>query len=520
MLAARVESAAEVLPMPRRLVPFLLALVFLAPRASATWSIVVVDRKTGEVGVAGATCVENIYLIGRLPLALPGLGGGVIQASGSFTDLVPMAAGLRARLSPAEVLELVQAAEPVVGELQTGIVALYPGAPVTFSGQGTQAARGGVVGEVGDLAYAIQGNVLAGFAVVTRAEAALLAARGDLGQRLMAAMEAARAYGGDGRCSCTIGPRPNSCGSPPPSFRKTAHGAFVLIARMGDEQPPCLNGGDCQLTSFHLSLNVRGQRPDPDPVLTLAERYAEWRAERAGRPDGLRSRVDAVKSLPADGRTRREVVVRLVDLEGVPLAQGGAVVRVSTLDAAEPHVTLGPVADLGDGRYRFQITAGERAGLDQLVITAEDDLVKATLFPFLEIESVAPAPLHVGRDALSAVAGGEVPFVLARPELAHGAYLLLCSASGETPPTPVGGGVFLPLARDAWLRHTALFAGDPRLLPGTRGFLDADGRAEAALRAPPGALVPLIGRRLSWAALIESNGRRATTAAVGFEVVP
>jgi hypothetical protein len=503
----------------RILLAFLCTTVLVSP-AAATWSIVVVNRRTGEVGVASATCVENIYLIGRLPVALPGLGGGVIQASGAFQDLVPMAAGLRARLTPAEILELVKVAEPTVGELQTGIVALYPGAPVTFSGGGTQSASGGVVGEVGDLAYAIQGNVLTGLAVVTAARDALLATNGDLGQRLMAAMEAARAFGGDGRCSCTAGPRPTSCGAPPPSFRKSAHGAFVLIARSGDEQPPCLTGADCQLPSFHLSLNVRGRRPDPDPVLTLQDLYDDWRAERIGRPDGIHSTVEPVPALPADGLTKRVVIVKLADIDANPLALGGASVRVESLGGARLNTIISPVADLGDGRYRFSITAGTRVGIDRLVITAEDGLVRATLFPPLEVQSEAPAPLHVGVTRLSATAGGTAPFVLAQPAFAGGGYLLLASASGTAPATAIGRGLWLPLARDPWFALTAELAGHPTFLPGTRGRLDAEGRAEAALVAPPGALAPLIGRRLSWAAVVVSGARAATTEAVGFEVGP
>ncbi len=503
----------------RVLLLILCSSVFVGP-AGATWSIVVVNRRTGEVGVAGATCIDNIYLISQLPVALPGLGGGVIQASGSYTDLVPMAAGLRQRLSPADILLLVQSAEPNVGELQSGIVALYPGAPVTFSGNGTQNARGGLAGQVGDLAYAIQGNVLTGFLVVQDAERALLNTNGDLGQRLLAGMEAARALGGDGRCSCPTGPRPTSCGCPPANFRKSAHGAFMLVARMGDEQPACLTGADCQLPSFHLSLNARGRRPDPDPVLMLHGLYGDWRAARAGRPDGIRSHVDAVPALPADGLTKREVVVHLVDVDGVPLTHGGATVRVGAAGGERLNALLGPVTDLGDGRYRFTVTATQRVGVDRLAIRVEDELVRATLYPYLKVRSDAPAALHVGVTDLPAHAGGAAPFVLQRPELAGGAYLLLASASGTTPGTPVGRGVRLPLVRDAWFRLSARLAGQAELLPGTRGVLDATGRAEAALRAPPGALVPLIGQRLSWAALITAGGQRFTTEAVGFDILP
>lgn len=74
--------------------------------------------------------------------------------------------------------------------------------------------------------------------------------------------------------------------------------------------------------------------------------------------------------------------------------------------------------------------------------------------------------------------------------------------------------------RDPWFALSAELAGHPTFLPGTRGRLDAGGRAEAALVAPPGALAPLIGRRLSWAAVVVSGARAATTEAVGFEVGP
>ena len=116
-------------------------------------------------------------------------------------------------------------------------VAAQPTAPVhvqkidaqgrasTFTGTSTQAWAGGVLGEDGTLAYAIQGNLLAGSCVVPAAEAALVDTPGDLPERLMAAMEAARDQGGDGRCSCTSG-SPTSCGCPPPSFAQ----ALILNA--------------------------------------------------------------------------------------------------------------------------------------------------------------------------------------------------------------------------------------------------------------------------------------------------
>ena len=41
-------------------------------------------------------------------------------------------------------------------------------------------------------------------------------------ERFMAGLQAGRALGGDGRCSCSFND-PTSCGVPPPDFEKSAH---------------------------------------------------------------------------------------------------------------------------------------------------------------------------------------------------------------------------------------------------------------------------------------------------------
>ena len=508
--------------MPRRSILFLLACTLLVRPADATWSIVVVDRHTGEVGVAAATCIPRTNLLMGLTTVVVGVGGGVVQSAGDPADLVPMTAGLRARLAPADILALVIDAEPAPRVLQTGIVALYDGVPVTFSGEGVGRAKLGVVGEVGDLAYAIQGNVLAGSEVVEAAEATLLATGGDLGQRLLAAMVAARELGGDGRCSCSMS-RPASCGAPPPDFEKSAHCGFLVVARIGDPDAPCLTGSDCVSNDVYLRLNIRGQdaaENDPDPVDQLVERYATWRANRAGRPDGILSRVDAVEALPADGRTKRQVVVKLVDVDGVPLDHGGASVRVRAVDGARSRVAVGPVVDLGDGSYRFSITASRNTGTDRFAISAADDLVEATLYPYLEVRSDPPAALHIGESTLSASTGGRVSFALAPAAPPGAPYLLLASASGTRPGLPLPGPALLPLNRDPWFLFSLRAAGDPRVLPGSVGALDADGRAEAELVAPPGALTALIGSHLSWAAVCAGERGAVVTDAVELAITP
>ena len=506
--------------MVRRALLTLAILALLAMPGGATWSIVVVDRRTGEVAIGAATCIARINLVRGLPAIVVGKGGGVIQSAGSPSDLIPMAAGLIEGLDPAEILAIVQSVEPDPDLLQTGIVSLYPGEPVTFSGVSVGAARAGVVGEVGDLAYAIQGNVLAGEPVVFETERALLETPGDLGQKLLAAMKTARDFGGDGRCSCDDN-RPTSCGSPPASFEKSAHTGFLIVARIGDLDSPCATGQDCATAPYYLKLNVHGrdaQVQDPDPVVQLDQQYATWRADRAGRPDGILSTVSAVDSLPADGVTKRAVTVRLVDVDGVPLDHGGADVRVRTVDGSRSFCGVSAVVDHGDGTYSFGLTAGTRTGTDRFVITAADGFLTATLYPYLEVRSDPPAALHAGFDRVSGSSGTVVPFVLARARSPRARYLVLASASGNTPGIALRGGAILPLVPDPLFFLSLERAGSPAFLPGSIGALDELGRAEPAFVAPSGVLLPLVGRRIDWAGLILESGRLETTNSVGFEV--
>ena len=102
------------------------------------------------------------------------------------------------------------------------------------------------------------------------------------------ASEAARALGGDGRCSCTVG-APTSCGVPPPNFTKSAHVGFIVLARIGDVDGVCNPTVGCSSGRYYLNLNVIGSNRAPDPVLTLQADYALWRAALAGRPDQVHS---------------------------------------------------------------------------------------------------------------------------------------------------------------------------------------------------------------------------------------
>ena len=507
--------------MLKRLLLSSLGLATLASSVGATWSICVVNRRTGEVAIASATCLPSIDLMVGLPMVRVGQGVGAIQSAGWEPGLVIMFDLLPTGATPQQILDAVLAAAPAKGNLQIGIAGMV-GAPVSFTGGQVGAAKGSRVGVVGDLAYAIQGNVLSGSNVWVDCEDALLNTPGDLSQKLMAAMEAAALAGGDGRCSCDPF-APTSCGSPPPSFTKSAHVGFMILARIGDTNPTCTNGNDCaQPGVYFLKLNVRNAAAmpnDPDPVLQLREKYDQWRGNRIGQADGILSTVSSVQSMPADGGTQRTVTVRLVDIDGTALTHGGDDVQVATVDGGPSIATVGPVVDHGDGSYSFTLHSGNAAGLDRFVITADAGMRRATLFPYLEVRSDPVAPLHAGYDAVSVSDGANVPFVLDLPGNALHFYILLGSLSGTSPGTNVGS-VFIPLNSDSMTWATLLRAGDPRVLPGTIGVLDASGRAEAAFVLGPRQILALSGLRLDWAALVVGSPTPTSTNAVGFDILP
>lgn len=477
--------------MARRVLLPLLAVLVLVSRPSATWSIVCVNTKTREVAVASATCLENFNLRTGVPVIFVGEGAAAAQ---SFIDLT----GENRRLifasfrdteeTPAEILARLAAQDDRHQTRQYGIVN-FAGSPVSFTGRRDGLAATGVTGQVGDILYAIQGNVLVGDAVVFAAEGAFRAKKGDMGQKMMAAMEAARALGGDGRCSCTPSD-PTGCGVPPPGFVKSAHCGVVVLARVGDVNGGCNDIRGCAQGEYYLNLNVSGDASDPDPVFTLQNRYDNWRRRLMGRPDGIHSVIGRNKALPADGTTERTLFVELRDVDQRLLGHGGAQVEITPLGTQPPLAQVGAVSDLGNGRYAFTVRAGTQAGVDRFRVRITDvapgnpdDVVVATLYPHLEVQTIA-AQLYAGEETLSAASGGSVPFVLNRADKPGAPYWLVARprAAGSIPSDRLRPRGFRPLA----VLESPFFPAAPLRL-------DANGRSEAVLDVPPGLLGPMIG---------------------------
>lgn len=490
--------------------------------AQSTWSIIVCNTRTREVTIAGATCLASFNLRQALPVMKVGIGGGCSQSQvdSGFVFRPAMWNGLGAGLSPQEILNGLLS-DPTINSRQLGIVNMDD-APVTFSGNFVGAALPSVTGIAGDIRYAIQGNLLAGDEPVLMAELALLNTPGDMTQRVMAAMEAARAWGGDGRCSCPGGVAP--CPPlPPPAPFKSAHVGFFLSSRLGDTGgAQCTQGTGCAAGQFYLAFNIIGSGVDVDPVLQMQQLYTVWRANLIGRPDHLLSTVTApAQSLVADGQSRTTVTVRLRDVDGHPLASGGAALTLTQVSGAPSVTTPSAIVDHGDGSYSFSLRAGAASGLDRWRVVVNDGVSPVRLHPEFELRVDALAPLHVGVDTYSAAAArSSVPlWVNLGASRSRRPYMLLASTGGTQPGLPFAGAQ-LPLNASPLL-NLSYTSFNSATFSRTFGLLTRQGRAEASF-SPDGALaLGLVGSRVDWAGVVFDplNGA-AVLGPVGFDVLP
>ncbi len=164
-----------------------------------TYSIVGADLEAGEVGCA----VQSKYFaVGAVvPWAKAGVGAVATQAAIVAAYGLRVLEQLEAGAEPAEALRLVLADDDGRETRQLGVVTA-DGRAASFTGSECNEWAGDVQGA----GFAAQGNILAGPEVVAEMERAFEKTDGPLAERLMAALEAAEAAGGDrrGRQSAAI----------------------------------------------------------------------------------------------------------------------------------------------------------------------------------------------------------------------------------------------------------------------------------------------------------------------------
>jgi len=271
----------------RRLLLIFLAALALPSTAHATWSVVAVDRSTGRVVIASATCVngDDMFLPGVQAVVVPGKAVAACQASVDRTHQNQMLVyqELQKGTEPAAIIEMLSK-DPAFPSRQFGIVDLQgraAGHSGSTNGNVSQDMHGQVPGT--EIFYSIQGNILRPGDVVPNAMKAFLGAQGAITDRAMAAMEAADASGGDSRCSC---PPPPADGSARkiPCDGKTAHVAYILMAEKTDTSGDSHNNGNytmfLRVSQPDKGANAIHEGENLNPVKTLRLRYDEWRRKQ------------------------------------------------------------------------------------------------------------------------------------------------------------------------------------------------------------------------------------------------
>lgn len=158
----------------------------------STFSIVAFDPKTKELGVA----VESKFLsVGAVvPWAQAGVGAIATQ-SWANTSYGPRGLRmLKQGLTPKQVGAKLIATDPNAHQRQFGIVDAK-GRAFTYTGKGCFDWAGGIA----EKNFAAQGNILAGAAVVEALANTFQKTSGSLAERLVAALAAGQAAGGDRR---------------------------------------------------------------------------------------------------------------------------------------------------------------------------------------------------------------------------------------------------------------------------------------------------------------------------------
>ena len=220
-------------------------LFFSTAPAQDTFSIVVVDTVTGELGSAGASCIAGAQVITDI---IEGVGAINTQAYWLPQNQQAAHDRMLEGLMPQEIINWLTEndAQGDSTVRQYGIVANGVSArSAAYTGVNTDDWKGHIIGPN----YAIQGNILLGPEIIESMEIAYLNTEGDLPNRLMAALEAAKVPGADIRCL---------------SSGRSAISAFIRVVRIGD-------GPDEYL--FEIVSNTP---TDIDPIDSLRVLFNIW----------------------------------------------------------------------------------------------------------------------------------------------------------------------------------------------------------------------------------------------------
>lgn len=178
--------------MTQRVSALVLAALLVPALAHATFSIVAYDSTTQELGVAVQSRAFSVAE--AVPWAEAGVGAIATQATTNESFGPQGLDMLRKGMAAPEVVRALVDSDSGQTHRQLGVVDVHGGS-AAHTGKDCSSWAGHRTG----YGYSIQGNILAGEAVVADMERAFLNTPGELAARLLAALDAGQAAGGDKR---------------------------------------------------------------------------------------------------------------------------------------------------------------------------------------------------------------------------------------------------------------------------------------------------------------------------------
>ncbi len=212
----------------------------------ATWSIIVIDPVTKEIGIAGASCSYNCYGIGEI---IPGKGAVMVQAMSNNSARRKGLKMLLANATPEQIITEMRNPKFDPENQQYAVISIRDMArPKTYTGKATTAFNEALTA----YGVSVQGNTLTHENQIKIILDAVLKAQKEqrnISDVLMIALEAGSKAGGDKRCGA-----------------QRATSAFITVAKPDDspDEP-------------YLNLKVYGlAHGEENAVKLLREKYEKW----------------------------------------------------------------------------------------------------------------------------------------------------------------------------------------------------------------------------------------------------
>ena len=349
--------------------------------AFATWSVIAVDRATGRVVIASATCVDrdDQFLMGVQAVIVPGKGVAACQAGvdGTHKNQMLVFEELKKGTDPKRIIEMLSQ-DPAFQSRQFGILDLQgrsAGHSGLTNGYVSQDVQGQVPGT--EIFYSIQGNILRAGFVVPNAVQAFIRTTGTITDRVMAAMEAADGSGGDSRCNCP--PWPTDGTAPAVACDgRTSTVAYILAADPKDTNGDSHNNGKY---SVYLTTSQPGPEKGPyqiktgenlNPVKTLRVRYDAWKKTQHAANNGLPNPLPPpAPPQGGGGGQNRRGPIQVLSLTTTAWSDGGMIPAKHTQAGAQVSPPLA-WSNVPDGVQSFVLIARDT---DAAIGTGTDDIL-------------------------------------------------------------------------------------------------------------------------------------------------